>query len=170
MDMTEAEVVIRSAREDELDKVAEVIVDAYAEYAAKMSPDAWSSFAVDIANVRGRASDADILIAERSGTIVGTISHYAQWRGSQQGTSALRLLAVPPSDQGEGVGRALMEHCIQSARDAGKRRIALTTVEEMEFMRDLALKLGFERQPELDHEPAPGVRARGYSLELDTPG
>ena len=165
--MTEAGIAIRSAREDELDRVAEVIVEAYAEYAAKMSPDAWSSFAVDIANVRGRVSDADILIDERDGAIVGTISHYGRWRGDQSGTSALRLLAVPPSDQGEGVGRALMEHCIESARKAGKHRIALTTMEEMEFMRDLAVKLGFEREPELDHEPAPGVRARGYSLRLD---
>jgi predicted N-acetyltransferase YhbS len=146
MDMTEAAIDIRSAREDELDKVAEVIIDAYAEYAAKMSPDAWSSFAVDIANVRGRASDAEILIAEREGSIVGTVSHYAQWRGAQRDTSALRLLAVPPSEQGEGVGRALMAYCIESARGAGKRRVALTTVEEMEFMRDLALKMGFERE------------------------
>lgn len=162
-----AGVTIRSAREDELDRVAEIIVAAFGQYAAQMSPDAWSSFAVDIANVRGRMSDADILVAERDGgDIVGTISHYAHWRGAQADTSALRLLAVEPDEQGEGVGRALMEHCINGARQAGKERIAFTSIDEMQYMRALAEKLGFVRDPNLDHEPAPGVRARGYYLKL----
>ena len=165
-----AGVTIRSATEAELDRVAEVIVAAYGEYAAQMSPDAWSSFAVDIANVRGRSTDADILVAERDGRIVGTISHYARWRGAQAGTSALRLLAVEPAEQGEGIGRALVEHCIEGARAAGKERIAFTTIQEMEYMRALAGKLGFERAPDLDHEPAPGVLARGYWLELNDKG
>ena len=166
MDMTDPGVSIRLAREDELDKVAELIVEAYAEYAAQMSPDAWSSFAVDIANVRGRVTDADILVAERDGVLIGTVSQYGQWRGAQEGTSSVRLLAVPPAERGGGVGRALMEHAIERARQAGKRRVALTTMEEMEFMRELAMKLGFEREPVLDHEPAPGVRARGWALDV----
>jgi hypothetical protein len=37
------DVVIRDAREDELDIVASLVVDAYAEYAATMAPDASSS-------------------------------------------------------------------------------------------------------------------------------
>lgn len=164
--MTEPDFEIRIADDSELDKVAELMVDAYAEYAAMMSPDAWSSFAVDIANVRGRSSDADILVAERDGEIVGTVSQYGQWRGAQEGTSALRMLAVPPSERGGGVGRSLMEHAIDRARDANKQRVALTTMEEMEFMRELATKLGFQREPALDHQPAPGVRARGWALEL----
>lgn len=164
--MTEQDLEIRTADDSDLDKVAELMVDAYAEYAAMMSPDAWSSFAVDIANVRGRSSDADILVAERDGQMVGTLSQYGQWRGAQQGTSALRMLAVPPSERGGGVGRALMEYAIDRARRAKKQRVALTTMEEMEFMRDLAMKLGFVREPGLDHQPAPGVRARGWALDL----
>ena len=164
--MTEPELTIRVAREDELDKVAELIVEAYAEYAAQMSPDAWSSFAVDIANVRGRRGDAEILVAERDGELVGTLSQYGQWRGAQEGRISLRLIAVPPAERGGGVGRSLMEYSIENARNTNKRRVSLTTMEEMEFMRDLAIKLGFEREPTLDHEPAPGVRARGWALDL----
>lgn len=165
--MAEEELVIRPAREDELDKVAEVCVEAYAEYAAHMSPDAWSAFAVDIGNVRGRRmADADILVAERDGVIVGTVSQYWQWRGAQEGTSSLRLLAVEPHERGGGVGRSLMEYAIARAREGGKQRVALTTVVEMEFVRDLAGKLGFERDARLDHEPAPGVRAQGWALDL----
>ena len=38
---------------------------------------------------------------------------------------------------------------------------------EMEDARDLYDRLGFERAPDLDHEPAPGVRSTGYALVLD---
>ncbi len=166
MSYSGGEVLIRHARDDELDIVASLVVDAYAEYAARMSPDAWSSFAQDIANVRGRAIDAELLVAERAGGIVGAVTRYPNWRGAQHDTVAIRMLAVPPSERGTGVGRTLMEHCINQARDEGRRRIVLTTTQEMESARDLYEKLGFEREPSLDHLPAPGVRAEGYALSL----
>jgi GNAT superfamily N-acetyltransferase len=159
--------VIREAREGELDIVASLVVDAYSEFAARMAPDAWSSFAQDIANVRGRSIDAQLLVAEREDRLVGTITRFPNWRGAQKDASAVRLLAVPPSERGSGVGRALMEHCIDLARKEGKQRMVVTVAQEMDDARDLYDKLGFERAPELDHEPAPGVRSTGYALNLN---
>ena len=157
---------IRQAREDELDTIASLIVDAYAEYAAHMSPDAWSTFANEIANVRGRMNDATLLVAEIDDRVVGSVTVFSGWRGSQEGAAGVRLLAVPPDNRGSGVGRALMEACIERARRAGKQRLVLTTTQEMGVARDLTESLGFLREPGLDHEPAPGVRYYGYALTL----
>jgi ribosomal protein S18 acetylase RimI-like enzyme len=77
------------------------------------------------------------------------------------------VLAVPPPERGSGVGRALMEHCIALARDENKQRVVLAVTQEMEEARDLNERLGFQRAPDLDHMPAPGVRAIGYALALD---
>lgn len=162
------ELFIREARDDELDIVASLIVDAYAEYAARMSPDAWSFFAQDIANVRGRLGDARLLVAERDGNLVGSLTLYTAWRGAQAGSYSMRLLAVPPQHRGQGVGRALMEEGIQRAREAGVTRVVMTAVQEMEHVRELSETLGFQRDRSLDHEPAPGVRAEGYALALTT--
>lgn len=161
------ELAIREAEPAELDIVASLCVDAYSEFAARMAPDAWSSFAQDIANVRGRTIDAQVLVAERGGRIVGTVTLYPNWRGAQRDASAVRLLAVPPAERGTGVGRALMEQCIELTRKEGKRRLVVTVAPEMENARDLYDKLGFERAPDLDHEPAPGVRSTGFALVLD---
>jgi GNAT superfamily N-acetyltransferase len=144
-------------------------VDAYSEFAARMAPDAWSSFAQDIANVRGRTIDAQVLVAVRDDRIVGTVTRYPDWRGAQQDASAVRVLAVPPDERGSGVGRALMEHCIAAARDEGKERLVLAVSQEMEEARDLYDRLGFQRYSGLDHAPAPGVRSTGYSLRLGAP-
>ncbi len=161
-----SDVTIRQARDDELDDVASLIVDAYAEYAARMSPDAWSSYANEIANVRGRMADAELLVAERDGALVGSATVFAGWRGAQPGTCGIRLLAVLPAERGSGVGRALLEACIARARETGKRRVVLTTTSEMSAVRDLTESAGFVREPSLDHEPAPGVRNEGYALDI----
>jgi len=160
------DVVIRPARDEELDIVASLLVDAYAEYAAAMAPDAWSMFAQDIANVRGRQGDGELLVAEQDGRLVGSVELYRNWRGAQPGAAGLRLLTVPPPARGGGIGRALMEHCVRTARSDGKQRVVLTVTQEMGIVRDLCERLGFVRAPELDHEPAPGVRLHGYALAL----
>lgn len=160
------DLLIREARDDELDIVASLIVDAYAEYAARMSPDAWSFFAQDIANVRGRMGDAKLLVAERDDGIIGSVTLYTDWRGAQSGSYSVRLLAVPPEHRGQGVGRALMDDVIARARAAGVARVVMAAVQEMEVVRDLSGDLGFVRDRSLDHEPAPGVRAEGYALTL----
>jgi GNAT superfamily N-acetyltransferase len=161
-----SELEIRDAADDELDEVASLIVDAYAEYAARMSPDAWSSFAHDIANVRGRMADTELVVAARDGYLVGTVTLYTQGRGVRLDTLGVRLLAVLPSERGTGVGHALMSHAIERARAYDKQRVVLTTTVEMDAAREMYQKMGFWRFPELDHEPAPGVRAEGFALDL----
>ena len=160
------DIAIRTANDDELDAVAEMIVDAYAEYAAVMSPDAWSTFAQDIANVHGRRTHGEILVAEVDERIVGTVTIYRGWRGAQEGAVSVRLLAVHPNARGFGVGRAILEWVAEEGRREGRKRVVLTTMPVMDSMRELTDSMGFERAPELDHEPAPGARAEGYSLTL----
>ncbi len=160
------ELRIRPAREDEADGVAELLVEAYAEYAARMSPDAWASFAQIIGNVRGRMTEAEIVVAERDGRHVGSVTVFSRGRGVRERTLGVRMLAVPPSERGTGVGRDLMEYVVDRARSAGLERVVLTTSQEMETARDLYERMGFERDPALDHEPAPGVRFEGYALKL----
>lgn len=157
---------IRHAKDEELEAIASLIVDAYAEYAASMSPDAWSMFAQDIANVHGHRSEGELVVAEQDGRLVGTITMYRDWRGAQPDTLAMRLLAVPPQERNSGVGSALVEYAINEARESGKGRVVMTTMQIMAQMREIADRMGFVRAPELDHEPAPGVRAEGYSLKL----
>jgi ribosomal protein S18 acetylase RimI-like enzyme len=160
------ETTIRPARDDEYDDVAALVVDAYAEYAARMSPDAWAAFAQLIGHVHGRALEGQIVVAERDGALVGSVTLFRPPRGVPEGTYGVRLLSVRPQDRGTGIGRALMEYCMQRGRDDGQRRLVLTVTQEMIAARDLYEDVGFRRATELDHEPAPGVRFEGYALDL----
>lgn len=160
------DLVIRPARDEELDIVASLTVDAYAEYAAAMSPDAWSMYAHDIANVRGRIGEGELIVAERDGKLVGAVTLFRDWQGAQADAAGVRMLAVPPAERGEGIGTALMAHCVEQARQGGKQRVVITVTQEMESVRDITERMGFTRAPQLDHEPAPGVRLHGYALDV----
>ncbi|HEY8544892.1 MAG TPA: GNAT family N-acetyltransferase, partial [Acidimicrobiales bacterium] len=81
-------------------------------------------------------------------------------------TAGIRMLAVSSDAQGRGVGAALVRACIDRARAAGKRRIALHSTERMTAAHRLYLRLGFVRDEATDWEPVPGLTLLGFRLDL----
>jgi ribosomal protein S18 acetylase RimI-like enzyme len=80
----------------------------------------------------------------------------------------IRMLAVLPAARGRGVGRALVEACIDLAREAHRRRLVLHTRAVMEDARHIYESLGFVRAPALDFS-VEGIELLGYVLDLEVP-
>lgn len=157
---------IRVANPEEYDIVSSLVIDAYADLAACMSPDAWSSFAHDIANVSGRVADGQQLVAVEDGKIVGTLTMYQTWQGAQADAISIRLVAVDAAHRMRGVARALIDGVISQAKITGKSRVVCTQVQDVVLRNEVLLELGFTRESALDHQPAPGVHAYGYSIKV----
>jgi ribosomal protein S18 acetylase RimI-like enzyme len=60
------------------------------------------------------------------------------------------MLAVDPSIQGRGVGRALVMACLDRARDRGRPGVFLHSTPEMVVAHHLYDSLGFERALDRD--------------------
>jgi GNAT superfamily N-acetyltransferase len=97
-----------------------------------------------------------VLVAELDLRVVGTVTYVLpgdqQWEGRAvpEGDCGFRVLAVDPTVEGHGVGRRLVEHCIERARSDGHHRLVITSMAWMTRAHALYERLGFVRRPDLD--------------------
>jgi ribosomal protein S18 acetylase RimI-like enzyme len=61
-----------------------------------------------------------------------------------------RMLAVHPDFQGQGIGRALVTHVLELARDHDLDAVAITTMASMTVAQSMYQAMGFQRAPHRD--------------------
>ena len=126
---------------------------AYQEYASQVP--IWGPYRQNILATLANPRPATQLVAERHGTLVGTVLLYP---ASPAGAAApgqgrwpeVRLLAVAPSARGQGVAHALMQECVRRAREAKADALTLHTMSAMQAALRLYTRMGFHPAPELD--------------------
>ena len=173
-DAPESQVSVRAARPEDRDAILDVTLAAYQEYAARM-PGFWEGYRQNIVASVSDAGDAEQLVAEHRGAIVGTVllypprrMHITQRESLDMPWPEARLLAVAPSARGRGVGAALMRECVRRVRLANGATLSLHTTDLMQTAMRMYERMGFVRAPEIDFHPAPGVTVKGYRLNLET--
>jgi len=82
----------------------------------------------------------------------------------QEDWSYLRMVGVDADYSGKGLGRRLIEICIDHARTTGEKTIALHTAEFMDAARHLYEDMGFNKVKELP--PRLGKKYFLYLLEI----
>lgn len=161
--------IIREALPAEAEAAGELRVAAYAgQHLLDVNP-AYEPI------LRGLGFDGPgtVLVAAADGPggkLAGTVMYEPWHAGSEVARSAeeaeVRALAVAPWAQGRGTGRALMRAVIGQAEAAGVARLLLSTQPAMVTAQRLYRSMGFDRAPELDWEPVPGVTLMGFVLRL----
>jgi len=163
--------VIRDARSDERDVVAELTKRSYAEYATIMDPKSWRGLSAAI-HAALKSSEATRIVAEDHGTVIGSVMLYpprANAYGEEVrrvGWPEVRLVAVDPAARGRGVAQALMDECVRRARASGATNLGIHTSRSMRAAMRLYARMGFVRAPEHDFQPPGAERVQGYRLAL----
>jgi len=102
-------------------------------------------------------------IAELNGERVGCV--FVVERSGQ--VAQLRCLLVEPSARGRGVGRALVEACVEFARGAGYRRMMLWTNQGLDSARRIYEAAGFTLIEEQAHQDfGPLLVGQNWELAL----
>ncbi|HZQ06558.1 MAG TPA: GNAT family N-acetyltransferase [Anaerolineae bacterium] len=165
--------ILRDARPDEKNKILDLTLSAYQQYAPIMG-EHWQEYQDNITATLADPSPAAQIVAEQNGAIVGTallyptgtVFHLDDDTDLRLPAPEIRLLAVAPSARGQGIGEALTRECMQRARTAGDRIITLHTTDMMQVAKTMSEKMGFVRAPELDFTPAPDFTIMGYRYNL----
>jgi ribosomal protein S18 acetylase RimI-like enzyme len=167
---TTHQVTIRDARPDEADAVSAVIRDAYAQFESTYPAD-WSRYFEMVVRVERHYENAEIIVAEQAGRLIGTVMFYPDGSLSAQGSwpadsAGVLRLAVIPEARGIGLARRLTDECIRRAREAGIKTVALHTTDWMPVAKAMYERMGFTRDETIDFVPRSGIYAYGYRLEV----
>ena len=129
--------------------------------------DEYRTALTDVASRLG--DDTVVLVAVDGGEVVGSVTVVGgdseHFEHPRHGDGGFRMLAVAPSAQGRGVGRALLDAAVAHARAEGWRRLAITTMGWMASAQAMYETAGFVRRADLDVRYASGV-GLGYVLDL----
>lgn len=158
--------LVRRFRTPDAEAVATLTVAAYEAYLAGPQ----DPYLARLRDVATRSSEADVWVAEHEGVLAGTVTWCplgSPWREiGRDDEGEFRMLAVAPAMQRRGVARVLVEHCFALAREAGMSGMVLSTLTEQAKAHPLYASLGFERAPDRDWSPVPGVDLLAYALRF----
>jgi GNAT superfamily N-acetyltransferase len=153
-----APLVIRPARPEEHAAVGELVVGAY-RAGGHLRRD--EGYGVHLADVAGRADEHPVLVAERDGLLVGTVTicppGTPHSKDARPDEVEFRYLGVAREAWGTGVADALVAACDDWAREHGAAALVLSAIDWNDAATRLYERLGFDRAPERDREPAPGI-------------
>ena len=148
---------------DELPAVANL----FQAYAATLPVDLNAQrFIAEVANLPGAygAPDGALLIARgNDGAALGCIA----LRRLDDAACEMKRLYVDPAARSSGLGRALLEAAIKTARRLGYREMKLDTLPHMLAARALYRRFGFKQIAPYGSHPYPGLICLGRSLDIE---
>jgi ribosomal protein S18 acetylase RimI-like enzyme len=155
---TMARPTIRPACDRDARALRSIIAEANEEFRGQVPDAFFRSYLASVLDVDARvAQGAMVFIAEHQGVLVGSISYYrdANDEGMDVGfptrTAGIRATAVHPGARGLGIGRGLVDACLDRARADDSSGIALHTAAFMRAAIRLYEASGFQRVSTFDY-------------------
>jgi GNAT superfamily N-acetyltransferase len=146
---------IRIARPDEYDEVGELTHSAYLPLFDRPE---LGRYGVELRDTAARAERGHIVVAELDGRLVGALTYLDDYNVeldhvdlTLENSSGFRVLAVDPTVQGKGVGKELVQWCIDRSNADGRAALVLNTTDYMQAAQRLYVRLGFEPFPEMEY-------------------
>lgn len=162
---------IRPVRPDEYERLGAITVNAYRVLDGHVVEPAYEAQLADIGARAGAPATTVLAAVGDDGRVLGGVTYVRDHTSpmaehTMDGVASIRMLAVDPAAQGQGIGRRLAQACIDLARADGAEEVVLHSTPWMTAAHRLYEGLGFARDPALDFTPVPGIELRAFRLQL----
>ncbi|HEX3540036.1 MAG TPA: GNAT family N-acetyltransferase [Acidimicrobiales bacterium] len=161
--------VVRLVRREEAEAAGRLVVAAFeAIPGAHMT----GGYAEELFDVAGRSARAEVYVAVEGGDVVGcttlvTDPHSPLAEEVQEGECQIRMMAVAPSRQGQGIGQRLLDAVLQRVTPGNDfDAVFLHSTPSMSAAHHLYRRNGFVRVPERDWRPVPDLTLIAFRLAL----
>lgn len=155
------EYTIRNAKPTEFEEIGKLMVAVYSQLEGFPTASEQPNYYEMLANIGELTEkpDTELLIAvSADGNIMGGIVYFSdmQYYGSggiatqEKNTSGFRLLAVNPSARGKGIGKLLIQECIEKAKAKKHSQIVIHTTMAMQTAWKMYENIGFKRSEDLN--------------------
>lgn len=166
-------ITIREASKHELDFIREQRLRAYEEHASNIPVAHFEALKQAISSDADVDAGSQLIIAELNGEIIGSVvlcpGNTDAYKGlvGMSEFPEIRMLAVSQNARKHGVATKLISECIHRSKQDGAAYIGLHTADFMQGAMRLYERLGFERMPQLDFEPADdGIIVKAFHLRI----
>ncbi|SEQ12819.1 GNAT family N-acetyltransferase [Piscibacillus halophilus] len=165
---------LRDANPSEIPIIRKHRLKAYQEYSKVLNDSHWEVLSGTLSSEADLEPGVDIMVAEsKDGEVLGSVvlfpaksMAYGEWTDALD-YPELRMLAVSPEARGQGIAYKLVNECIKRTKERGFGQLGLHTGSFMKGAIKLYERLGFERIPEHDFEPAnDGIIVKAYVLNI----
>ena len=177
--MSDRSCLIRFASKHEIPDVHTITFSAFREISDQFPPALFDTYIKDLERLVDCWDEAQVMVAEIDGRIVGTVSFYPdaskEGFGLPESWAGFRRLAVHRAARGHGIGRMLANKCAAMARTLGRRTLGIHTASFLSAACKIYEQMGFCRCPIYDRraseiwdfdEDACEVTILAYQLDL----
>ena len=133
---------IRNIKQEDNYALAKIVRDTLAEFKANKRGTAFYEDATDHLYEVFQINKATYFVVVLNDEVAGGAGIYPT-RGLPQDTCELVKLYLVPNTRGKGIGKMLMQHCIDEARKYSYKKIYLETMPELKSAIPMYEKFGF---------------------------
>lgn len=146
---------IRLAEASELNEIASLFEPGLEPYQGTDNDLILDNYLADLVKMDERFCVAETWVAVAGEQLVGSVAFYRDvalegWSNLPTGWTGFRALIVHPAARGRGVGRLLVERCIERTREVGAPTLGIHSIALLTDAIRLYERLGFVRCPEYD--------------------
>lgn len=159
--MHQQKYIVRQAKQTEFAAIGQLMVQVYSKLEGFPQPHEQPNYYHMLANIgeMTKKPGTELLVAvDANDTVAGAVVYFSdmQYYGSggtatqEKNAGGFRLLAVDTSIRGKGIGKLLVNACIQKAKDKQLAQVIIHSTKAMQTAWAMYEKIGFTRSEDLD--------------------